>query len=210
MINVRLAAVVQNVFAVVKIVSIIGVVVLGLLNLVMGNVSPVKENFLHPLSDTGSIVDMLGVAMLSALWAYDGFGDLNSAAGEVCNPGKNIPRAIVGGVLLVTLLYVLTNVAYLCVLPLAVIKESKAIAVEMSTAVIGKPGGIMVAMIVCCSAFGSLNGSILTGARVLYAAALKGQFPFSKFVGRVSQSGTPAVALVTQASFVTAFPLFSH
>lgn len=147
-----------------------------------------------------------GAAMFSALWAYSGWQFLPMAAGEVREPQRNLPRAIVGGTLLVLGLYLLINAAYLYALPFAQVANSNSTAYPDAPSVaaravqtfLGGRATAIAALIFLVSTIGSLNGMILSGARVPFAAARDGLF-FAPF-GRLSPvSRVPVTALVLLA-----------
>lgn len=116
------------------------------------------------------------IALVAALWAYDGWNNLNMASGEVEDPGKNIPRALIFGVLTVMSIYVVTNIAYFYVLPAQDVAVSSRVASDVAKAFLGEAGGDAVALAAMISIFAALNGSILSGARVPYAMARDGYF----------------------------------
>jgi APA family basic amino acid/polyamine antiporter len=116
------------------------------------------------------------VALVAALWAYDGWNNLNMASGEVEDPGKNIPRALIFGVLAVMSVYLVTNIAYFYVLPAQAVADSSRVASDVAKAFLGGAGGDAVALAAMISIFAALNGSILSGARVPYAMARDGYF----------------------------------
>ncbi|HET9331317.1 MAG TPA: amino acid permease [Steroidobacteraceae bacterium] len=147
-----------------------------------------------------------GAAMFSALWAYSGWQFLPMAASEVREPQRNLPRAIVGGTLLVLGLYLLINAAYLYALPFAQVASSNSTAYPDAPSVaaravqtfLGGRATAIAALIFLVSTIGSLNGMILSGARVPFAAARDGLF-FAPF-GRLSPvSRVPVTALVLLA-----------
>jgi APA family basic amino acid/polyamine antiporter len=125
-----------------------------------------------------------GTAMLAALWAYDGWNNMPMAAGEVKDPGRNIPRALVGGMLVVMAIYCLANLAYFYALPLSEVLTSNStehrsalpVASRAAITFLGDYGGKLVAIAFVISAFGALNGSILANARVPFAMARDGYF----------------------------------
>src|SRR5262249_13757546 len=124
---------------------------------------------------------LFGTAMLAALWPYDGWNNMPMAAGEVQNPGRNIPRALVGGMLVVMLIYCLANLAYLYGLPFGEVVTANSTAHRDALSVASKAaqsfnGGRIVALASMVSALGALNGSILSNARVPYAMARDGVF----------------------------------
>jgi APA family basic amino acid/polyamine antiporter len=147
-----------------------------------------------------------GTAMLAALWAYDGWNNMPMAAGEVQNPGRNIPRALIGGMLVVMAIYCLANLAYFYALPVAEVVTSNStryraalpVASKAATTFLGEYGGKLVAVAFVVSAFGALNGSILSNARVPYAMARDGLF-FAKMAQLSERTRVPVSALVVQA-----------
>jgi APA family basic amino acid/polyamine antiporter len=135
------------------------------------------------------------VALVAALWAYDGWNNLNMASGEVEDPGKNIPRALIFGVLAVMSIYIVTNIAYFYVLPAQAVASSNRVASDVAKAFLGSAGGDAVALAAMISIFAALNGSILSGARVPYAMARDGYF-FSA-LGKVHpQHRSPHVSIL--------------
>lgn len=149
---------------------------------------------------------LLGTAMLAALWAFDGWNNMPMAAGEVQDPGRNIPRALVGGMLVVMTIYLVANLAYFYALPVDEVVTSNStryraalpVASKAAGTFLGEYGGKLVAVAFVISAFGALNGSILSNARVPYAMARDGLF-FSR-VGHLSaRSRVPVRAVIIQA-----------
>lgn len=121
-------------------------------------------------------------ALVAALWAYDGWNNLGMVSSEVQDPQRNLPRAIILGTLAVIVIYLLTNVAYFLVLPASGVAASDRVAAEMMRKVLGAGGAGAVSVAAMISIFAALNGSILSGARVPYAAARDGLFlkPFGR------------------------------
>ncbi|HYM27451.1 MAG TPA: amino acid permease [Steroidobacteraceae bacterium] len=147
-----------------------------------------------------------GAAMFSALWAYSGWQFLPMAASEVREPQRNLPRAIVGGTLLVLALYLLINAAYLYALPFAQVASSNSTAYPDAPSVaaravqtfLGGRATAIAALLFLVSTIGSLNGMILSGARVPFAAARDGLF-FAPFGQLSPVSRVPVTALVLLA-----------
>lgn len=144
---------------------------------------------------------MLGgvvAALSAAFWAFDGWNNVTYIAGEVKNPMKNIPKALIIGTLIIIGVYMLINLAYLYVLPMDVMAGSKLVAADVADKAIGMWGGGLVAALVMISTFGTSNGTIMVSARVYFAMSRRGMF-FAPF-GDVSQKyHTPANALALQA-----------
>jgi APA family basic amino acid/polyamine antiporter len=130
------------------------------------------------------LLSAFGVAMLAALWGYDGWNNMPMAAGEVQNPGRNIPRALIVGMIVVMAIYCLLNLAYFYALPFGEVLTSNSTAYRDALPVsakaagtfLGDFGGRFVSVIFVVSALGALNGSILSNARVPYAMARDGMF----------------------------------
>ncbi len=135
-------------------------------------------------------------ALVPVLWTYDGWSNLSFAAGEVKNPGRALPRALILGTLAIVVIYLLVNAAYLYLLPVATMAGSErvsAAAVEQIP-MLGRAGASVLAGIVLLSCFGSVNGSIMTGPRVLFAMSDRGLF--FPVIARVSpRFRTPSVAI---------------
>jgi basic amino acid/polyamine antiporter, APA family len=123
-----------------------------------------------------------GTAMLAALWPYDGWNNMPMAAGEVKDPGRNIPRALFGGMVIVIAIYCSANLAYFYALPVEEVASSNStlhrdalpVASKAAMTFLGEYGGKLVAIAFVVSALGALNGSILSNARVPFAMARDG------------------------------------
>ncbi|MCJ7592529.1 MAG: amino acid permease [Woeseiaceae bacterium] len=138
-----------------------------------------------------------GAAMLGALWGYNGWAVIASLGGEVNNPGRTLPRALIGGTLIVIALYLLINAAYFYVLtPLEVasVAESSSVASEAASRFFGPGVAALMAAGLMLSAYGTLHTTLLTGARVPFALARAGLFPAG--FAWISVSGVPVVAVL--------------
>jgi APA family basic amino acid/polyamine antiporter len=185
----------QLVFTVLKVVIILGIVVVCF--------SPNNSagsgwaNFATTFTGaTGGIAGFMA-ALVAALWAYDGWNDLNMVAGEVKNPGKSIPIALIAGVATVGLLYVLVNAGVQYVLPASAIAASPRPASDAVALVMGHMGASIVSAGMAISMLVTLNGTIMSGARVPYAVARDGYF-FSSVAEVHPRFHTPSVAIVLQ------------
>ena len=148
----------------------------------------------------------IGLALVSVLWAYDGWADLSFAAGEVKDPQRTLPRAIVYGTLALIAIYILTNLAYLYVLPVDAIGRSPLVAADTLLAIFGRVGVILVSAFVMISSFGSLNGSMLTSPRVFFAMAEDGLL-FGTIAKIHPKYRTPYVAILLAAGLGIALVL---
>jgi amino acid transporter len=147
-----------------------------------------------------------GLALVSVLWAYDGWEDVTFVGGEVKNPRRNLPWAIVAGTLAVVVIYLLANLAYMAVLPVETIRQSPLVAAAAAEHIMGAPGVIFVASTVMLSTFGTLNGSVLTSPRIFFAMADEGLF-FKKVAAVHPRFQTPYVAIGLAAALGIAFVL---
>ncbi len=156
-------------------------------------------NFATSVPARGGLAGFIA-ALVAALWAYDGWNNLNMVAGEVKNPQRNLPRALIYGTALVMAIYLLTNLAYFLVLPASEVAAHDRVASEMMRRILGAPGAAAVAIAAMISIFAALNGSILSGARVPYAMAHDGLF-FKAF-GRVNASHhTPGFSILALSAW---------
>jgi APA family basic amino acid/polyamine antiporter len=138
-------------------------------------------------------------ALVAALWAYDGWNDLNMVAGEVQRPEKNIPLALIAGVATVGLLYVLVNAGVQYVLPANAIAVSPRPASDAVALIMGRMGAGIVSAGMAVSMLVTLNGTIMSGARVPFAMARDGYF-FNALAEVHPRFHTPSVAIVVQAA----------
>jgi APA family basic amino acid/polyamine antiporter len=137
-------------------------------------------------------------ALVAALWAYDGWNDLNMVSGEVRNPGRSIPVALIAGVALVAFLYMGMNAAIQYVLPSATIAAAKVPASLATQIAIGAGGAALVSAGMALSMLVTLNGTIMSGGRVPFAVARDGYF-FKALAEVHPRFHTPSLALVVQA-----------
>ena len=161
----------QNIFTVTKVLSLAGLVVVGLL---FGfNAHILQANFHMPFVFSFETINIMAVAIVGALFASITWNNITFIAGEVKNPQRNIPKALVYGVALVVSLYLLLNMIYLGVLPLEAIQNAPQdiVAARTVSEIFGTIGKDITAVIIMISAFGCANGMILTGSRVYYKMA---------------------------------------
>lgn len=201
--GVRTGSLVQNVTTLAKYG---GLVVIVCLALAIGLPAGGGANFV-PLVPPGSFTaGAFGLALVSALWAVDGWADLSFVAGEVKDPQRTLPRALILGTLAVVGIYLLVNVAYLAVLPIGEIARSKLVAAEVAQRLIGPAGVVFVATTVMLSTFGTLNGTLLTAPRIFFAMADDGLF-FRPVAAVHPKHGSPYVAILLTAALGVVFVL---
>ena len=149
---------------------------------------------------------LFGLALVSVLWAYDGWGDLSFVGGEVRDPERNMPRALVLGTVGVIAIYLLVNAAYLYLLPIDRMAKSPLVAADAAQLIVGQIGVGLVAVVVMVATFSTLLGSILTSPRIFFAMAEDGLL--FKPVARVHpRFHTPSVAIVGTAVLGVVFVL---
>jgi basic amino acid/polyamine antiporter, APA family len=165
--GVKLGGNVQVVVTAVK-VTLIGFIILAGLGFGHAH-APTAVSQLTPLTFTGFIA-----ALVAALWAYDGWNNVSMVSSEIKDPQKNLPLALIGGTLAVIGIYLLANIAYFRVLQPAEVAAAPRVAADMMHKIFGTPGANAVSVAAMISIFAALNGSILSGARVPYAAARQG------------------------------------
>ncbi len=201
-IGVKWGATVINVTTIAKFGGLAFIVVLAL---AVG--WPQTGGHFTPLVPEGSVrAGAFGLALVSVLWAYDGWADVSYVAGEVTDPRRNLPRAIIGGTVAVMVIYVLANVGYMAVLPIEEIRTSRLVAADVAEKIIGRPGVVMVSTTVMISTFGTLSAVLLTSPRVLFAMADDGML-FAPIAKVHPKYQTPYVAIALVATLGLIFVL---
>jgi APA family basic amino acid/polyamine antiporter len=187
----------QLVFTLLKVAIILGIVVVCFSGI--GNASGRGwTNFAGTfIGAKGGIAGFMA-ALVAALWAYDGWNDLNMVAGEVKRPERNIPIALIAGVATVGVLYILVNAGVQYVLPASTIAASPRPASDAVALVLGRTGASIVSAGMALSMLVTLNGTIMSGARVPYAVARDGYF-FRALAEVDARFHTPAAAILAQA-----------
>ena len=188
--------IVQTVVTYVKIISIVALSTL-LFMFGHGSMENVYHNFSVPPHVQANFFSLIGLALAGAFWAYDGWNNVTFVSGEIKDPQRNVPKALLYGTFITMLVYVLINVAYLYVLPIDEIAKSPLVAATAVEKIFGSSGGMIISIAVIISTFGALNGSILSTARVQFAMAR--DHMFFKGLGKIHPKyGTPHTSLVVQ------------
>jgi APA family basic amino acid/polyamine antiporter len=187
----------QLVFTVLKVAIILGIVVVCFSG--AGNATGRGwSNFASTFTGAKGGIAGFMAALVAALWAYDGWNDLNMVAGEVKRPERNVPIALIAGVATVGVLYVLVNAGVQYVLPANVIAASQRPASDAVALVVGRFGASVVSAGMAVSMLVTLNGTIMSGARVPFAMARDGYF-FRALAEVHPRFHTPSAAIVVQA-----------
>lgn len=164
-------AAVQNASTVAKVAALAG---LALLAFVLGDKS--QGAFGEPVSFAPISWGGGGLALVAVMWAYDGWADLTFLGGEVRDPTRTLPRALLGGTAAIAAIYLVVNAAYLFLLPVSDMGNRPLVAADAARTILGGAGASVVAAVVMVSAFGALNGATMTGPRIFFAMAGDGVF----------------------------------
>ena len=192
--GVRQGVLLQNILTTLKIGSLLGIILLGVL---VGKGS--TEHFV-PFFDLSKVTDLsvFGAAFIPVIFAYAGWNAVIYLAGEVKQPERNLPRALVRANLLVILLYLAINVVYIYGVPVTEMKGALRVSEVATTALLGYQTSAWITAIITVSIFGALNVVIMLGPRIYYAMAQDGVF--FRGLARVHPTfGTPSNAIVLQA-----------
>ena len=157
---------------------------------------------LAPTSWTG-----FGLALIAVMWTYDGWADLTFVAGEVKDPERTMPRALLLGTSIIIAIYLLVNLAYLYVLPINEMAASPLVARDAATKIFGAVGATLISALVMVSAFGGLNNSTMVGPRILYAMADDDLF-FRPIAWVHPKWQTPFIAVLLTSSLGVAYVSF--
>lgn len=221
--GIRAGKIVQNVFTVTKILALLGLIVLGIF--VARNTDAIAQNWAHfwnaswthvqgntisvePLAGL-MLFAAIGAAMVGSLFSSDAWNNITFTAAEVVNPKRNIPLSLALGTSLVTLLYILANVAYIMLLPVSgtpgaedvvgrgiQFASQERVATAAASMIFGPPAVVIMAIFIMISTFGCANGMILAGARVYYTMAQDRLF--FAHVGVLNKKSVPGAALAIQ------------
>ncbi|XP_031314421.2 B(0,+)-type amino acid transporter 1 isoform X1 [Camelus dromedarius] len=197
--SVRLGSYVQNVFTAAKLVIVAIIIISGLVLLAQGNTRNFENSFEGPKLSVGAI----SLAFYNGLWAYDGWNQLNYITEELKNPFRNLPLAIIIGILLVTGCYILMNVSYFTVMTATELLQSQAVAVTFGDRVL-YPASWVVPLFVAISTIGAANGTCFTSGRLVYVASREGHM--LKVLSYVSVKHlTPAPAIIFYGIITTIY-----
>jgi basic amino acid/polyamine antiporter, APA family len=200
-IGVKKAGDFQFLFTLLKVGIILAIVVVG-----FSYRGGAWSNFATEFAGAKGGVAGFFAALVAALWAYDGWNDLNMVAGEIRHPQRNIPWALIGGVATVGALYVLVNAAVQYALPAATVAASPRPASDAVALVLRRSGASLVAAAMAASMLVTLNGTVLSGARVPFAVARDGYF-FAALAKVHPRFHTPSVAIIVQCGLAIALLL---
>jgi APA family basic amino acid/polyamine antiporter len=191
--SVRAGTGVQNFLTVLKSAGLV-ILVLGILFLGQGSVANWTAAAPNPEHNLASA---FGLAMIGALWVYDGWIDVSFIAGEVKEPQRNLSRAMLMGMGFIIVVYVIANAGFHLLMPVEQVQHSKTVAVDAAGVLWGTTGVLVMSAVVVLSSLGGLNTSLFTGGRVYFAMAREGLF--FPAVGAIHKKFlTPHVSLLVQ------------
>ena len=183
---------IQTVSTVCKLIPLVLIIVFGFIR-GEGNNPIVQPLVAEGISPTG----VIGQLLVAILFAYDGWINVGAIAGEMKDPGKDLPKAIVGGLSLVMAVYVVINLAYLWVLPADQLAQYASPASAVATELFGPMGGKIITVGILISVFGCINGYLLTGPRITYTLGQQKTIPV--IFGKLNKNGVPANATLLMA-----------
>jgi amino acid transporter len=199
--GIQRGAVLQNLSTAFKVAALATLIVLGF---ALGGGAGPAGGMLSQRASVG--LSPFLVAMVAILWAYDGWGDLAFIGGEVRDPERNLPLALLVGTGAVVVLYLCANLVYLHLIPIEQMKHAELVAADAAQLLIGPAGVVAVSAAVAVSTFGTLNGSMMTAPRIFFAMAEDGLFPSA--ISRVdARTGAPGNAVLLAAVLGTVFVL---
>ena len=193
-IGVRKAGEFQFLFTLLKVAIILAIVVVG-----FTYNGGTWTNFATEFAGAKGGIAGFFAALVAALWAYDGWNDLNMVAEEIRNPQRNIPLSLIWGVATVGLLYVLVNAAVQYAMPASAIAASARPAADTVTLALGHVGGTLVSIGIAISMLVTLNGTTMSGARVPFAMS-RDRYFFQAIARVHPRFHTPSVALIVQCA----------
>lgn len=192
----RCGAVIQMIATVGKLIPIAAILIVGLINGVSDGALGVRSG----------LIGNTGTAILGTLWAYDGWISVTNMAGEMKNPKKNMPRAIIIGMILVIAVYALFNVVIFNTLSADVLADTEKVGIDVSVALFGEKGATFLTAGIMVSVFGALNGYLMTAARVPHAMAERRMLPAFSVLGKINKRfDTPANSLILQAALAVIY-----
>lgn len=184
---------VMNIFTAAKVLALV-----GLTFAVAFSGKGSSSNFMPwwPEEISWSYVSAFGLALTSALWAYDGWLTVTLNSGEFRNPKRDLPISLIAGTLIVIAVYLAANLAFAYIVPVSQMSGSPRIAADVAAIVLGPIGASLIILGIMASTFGATNGQLLAGPRTLYAGGKDGVFP--RVFGNVhSRYHSPYVAILT-------------
>jgi basic amino acid/polyamine antiporter, APA family len=198
--GIRTAGAAQTVTSAAKAVVLLALVAVCLL---LPRVSPAPQTAAAAVPQGAALLAAIIVALQGVIYTFDGWTGVIYFSGEVRDPGRDIPRAMLGGVLAVTAIYLLLNLAFLRAVPLPALSGEPLAAAAAARAVLGPAGDTAIRVILIVALLSAVNALVLMASRVLYAMSADGLFP--RAASNVNEGGTPTGALAASVVVALAF-----
>jgi len=192
--GIKLGAWVLNGFTFIKLAALVALVACSF---ILPGGSPENFSPLLPNQSFSGMLGPLGLAMVAALWAYDGWIEITYVAGEVKNPQRNLPLSIIYSMLVVIVIYVVVNLAYTYVLSVGRMASSPLVGWDVATIIIGSAGAALMTIGILISTLGANHGIVFTAARIPYAMS-KARLFFKSMAHVHPRFRTPTTALIVQ------------
>lgn len=176
----------QSLTTIGKLVPLLLIIVFGLMH-----DGDVQFSLLPFSPESSPLLTSLGSGLVATMFAYDGWIHVGNIAGEMRNPKKDLPKAIVVGLTSVMAVYLLINLAYLFVMPASLLAATSTPAADVASIIFGEFGGKFVTIGILVSVFGAINGYTMTGIRIPYAMALNNELPFSGWFTKLNKNSIP-------------------
>lgn len=187
----KTASRIQIVFTICKLIPLFLLMIFGLI-LGKGN-NPV---FTPMVSETTRVSAAIGSTLIAVLFAFEGWTNVGAIAGEMKNPGRDLPRAIIGGVSIIMFVYFIINIAYLWVMPANELMNIKSPASAVAVKIFGSFGGMLIKTGIIISVIGAANGFLLSGSRVTYQLAEQKTLPFSNTLSKINNNHVPSNSII--------------
>ena len=194
--RVKIVEMTTNTFSLLKLAGISIIIITGLFMGLSSNMFEGSE-ITHTQNEGFNGVTAFGLAMIGVLWSFGGWHHTSFLAGEAKNSNRNIPRAMIYGTLIVLLVYILTNMAYMFLMPVGEIAQSESLAADAMASVL-PVGGLLVAILIAVSTFGTALVDTLSGPRIYFAMANDGLF-FKKLTKIHPKYNTPVNSIIAQS-----------
>ena len=170
-----------------------------------------REPLLTPVIGGGvSAGSALGTTLLAVLFAFEGWTNVGTIAGEMKKPAKDLPKAIVGGVSIIMAVYLLINLAYLKVIPASELMHLESPAAAVAAKLFGNAGGTIITIGIIVSVIGAGNGFLLSGSRVAYYLAAENMLPFSQRLAKLNKNLVPANSIILIGTLAALYSLIGQ
>lgn len=187
----KTASRVQILFTFCKLIPLFLLMIFGFI-LGSGN-HPVFTPLVSEGKNAGAV---LGSTLLAVLFAFEGWTNVGAIAGEMKNPGRDLPRAIIGGVSIIMFVYFIINIAYLWVIPADQLMTLESPAAAVAIKIFGQTGGMLIKIGIIISVIGAANGFLMSGSRVAYQLAEQNTLPFSKSLSKINSQFVPSNSII--------------